>query len=39
VLGGTGRFQDATGQGTVEGHADFQSSTFELTLTGTLSKG
>jgi hypothetical protein len=39
VLGGTGRFRDATGQGTVEGHADFQSSTFELTLTGTLSKG
>ena len=36
VLGGTGRFRNATGQGTNEGNADFESNTFELALTGTL---
>jgi hypothetical protein len=38
VLGGTGRFRDATGQGTNEGRADFESNTFELALRGTLSR-
>ena len=37
VLGGTGRFQNVTGQGTSDGNADFESNTFELTLNGTLS--
>jgi hypothetical protein len=37
VLEGTGRFQDLTGQGTVEGNTDFETNSFELTLTGTLS--
>ena len=31
VLSGTGRFQDVTGQGTIRGNADFESSIFELT--------
>ena len=39
VLSGTGRFQGVTGQGTNEGDADFETSTFKLILTGTLSKG
>ncbi len=38
VLSGTGRFQNATGQGTNEGHVDFESSTFVMVLTGTLSR-
>lgn len=37
VLAGTGRFQGVTGQGTDEGNADFETNTFELSLTGTLS--
>jgi hypothetical protein len=38
VLSGTGRFQDVTGQGTNEGHADFEGGTFVMALTGTLSR-
>ena len=38
VVTGTGRFQGVTGQGADEGHADFQTNTFELVLTGTLSR-
>jgi hypothetical protein len=37
VVGGTGRFQGVTGQGTNEGDADFETNTFALTMTGTLS--
>lgn len=36
VLGGTGRFDGVTGEGTDEGDADFETNTFALTLTGTL---
>jgi hypothetical protein len=36
VIGGTGRFEGATGQGWCDGRADFQANTFEATLTGTL---
>ena len=36
VLGGTGRFEGVTGEGTDEGDADFETNTFVLTLTGTL---
>jgi len=36
ILSGTGRFQNATGQGTNEGHADFENHTFEMAYTGTL---
>jgi len=38
VIGGTGRFADATGAGSNEGNADFSTNTFELTLRGTLSR-
>ena len=38
VLSGTGRFAGVIGKGTDEGNADFQSGTFELVLTGTLSR-
>jgi hypothetical protein len=38
VVGGTGRFASVTGQGTDEGHADFEVGTFELALIGTLSR-
>jgi hypothetical protein len=38
VVGGTGRFADTTGAGSDEGHADFATNTFELTLTGTLTR-
>jgi hypothetical protein len=38
VLEGTGRFRDATGSGTLEGNADFETNTFEITVTGSLSK-
>jgi hypothetical protein len=38
VLGGTGRFTDVTGAGSIEGDADFATNTFDLTLTGTLSR-
>jgi hypothetical protein len=41
VIGGTGRFQGASGQGTIDGGADFTNGpsdgTFRFTLTGTLS--
>ena len=37
VLAGTGRFEGVTGAGTNEGDADFETGTFALTLTGTLS--
>jgi hypothetical protein len=36
VTEGTGRFQGATGQGSLDGHADFAAGTFDITLTGTL---
>lgn len=36
VAGGTGRFESATGEGTIEGDADFETGMFALTLTGTL---
>jgi hypothetical protein len=38
VIGGTGRFADVTGAGSNEGHAEFATNTFMLTLSGTLSK-
>ena len=38
VLGGTGRFAGVTGSGTDEGNADFATNTFELTLSGTLTR-
>lgn len=41
VVGGTGRFADATGSGTFAGEADFgpglSPGTFNLTFTGTIS--
>jgi hypothetical protein len=36
VVGGTGRFEGVTGEGTMDGDADFETDTFALTLTGTL---
>jgi hypothetical protein len=36
VPGGTGRFEGVTGEGTIEGNANFETRTFALTLTGTL---
>jgi len=36
IIGGTGRFQNITGRGTNEGHADFEIGTFEMAYTGTL---
>jgi hypothetical protein len=36
VLGGTGRFEHATGEGASEGHADFATNTFDFRLSGTL---
>jgi hypothetical protein len=39
VIGGTGRFENATGAGTNEGDADFATNTFALTLTGTILRG
>jgi hypothetical protein len=36
VVGGSGRFEDVSGRGTNEGNADFESSTFVLTMTGSL---
>lgn len=38
VVSGTGRFEGVTGVGTNEGNADFEVNTFELVLTGTLSR-
>jgi hypothetical protein len=37
VLGGTGRFSGATGQGTLDGHADFNHGVFSFLLIGTIS--
>ncbi len=37
ITGGTGRFTDATGSGTFEGHGDFNAGTFLQTLEGTIS--
>jgi poly(3-hydroxybutyrate) depolymerase len=36
VPGGTGRFENVTGEGTIEGDANFETSTFALTLIGAL---
>ena len=36
VPSGTGRFEGVTGEGTIDGDADFETNTFALTLTGTL---
>jgi hypothetical protein len=36
VTGGTGRFDGATGQGSLDGSLDFGAGTFTVTLTGTL---
>jgi hypothetical protein len=36
VVGGTDRFEGVTGEGVVEGDADFETNTFAFTLTGTL---
>jgi hypothetical protein len=38
VLSGTGRFEGVSGQGTNEGNADFESNTFQLLLTGRLTR-
>ncbi len=37
ILGGTGRFAGATGQGTLDGHSDFNQGVFDLQLIGTIS--
>jgi hypothetical protein len=37
VTGGTGRFSGATGQGSFDGHSDFNLQVFALQLTGTIS--
>ena len=37
VTGGTGRFAGATGQGTFDGGANFNTGTFSFQLTGTIS--
>ena len=37
VIGGTGRFAGATGQGTFDGHSDFYLGVFSMNLTGTIS--
>jgi hypothetical protein len=37
VTGGTGRFSGATGQGTIDGGADFNQHQFHIELTGTIS--
>jgi hypothetical protein len=36
VPNGTGRFEGVTGEGWIEGNADFGAGTFTLSLTGTL---
>lgn len=36
VIGGTGRFSGASGQGFADGEADFIAHTFTVTLTGSL---
>ena len=37
VIGGTGRFEGATGQGTADTHVDLNNGTFTKQLTGTIS--
>ncbi len=37
VLGGTGRFIGATGQGTLAGYSDFNNSAFNIQLDGAIS--
>jgi hypothetical protein len=37
VTGGTGRFSRASGQGTFDGHSDFNQGIFSFQLTGTIS--
>jgi hypothetical protein len=37
VTGGTGRFSDATGSGTITGGANFVSQTFTFEMSGTIS--
>ena len=37
VIGGSGRFSDASGSGTTEGLADFAQGQFEIGLTGRIS--
>jgi hypothetical protein len=37
VTGGTGRFSGAAGQGTFDGHSDFNQGVFSFQLTGTIS--
>jgi hypothetical protein len=36
VTGGTGRFLGATGQGSIEGDADFNQGTFAIAMVGTV---
>lgn len=38
VTGGTGRFEGATGQGSLDGSADFNAGTFTIHLIGTLAQ-
>jgi hypothetical protein len=37
VTGGTGRFSNATGKGTIEGYADFNRGVFSFQFNGTIS--
>jgi hypothetical protein len=37
VIGGTGRFEGATGQGTADTHVDLNNGTFTKQVTGTIS--
>jgi hypothetical protein len=37
VTGGTGRFSNATGTGTIDGYADFNQGVFSFRLNGTIS--
>jgi hypothetical protein len=39
VTGGTGRFEDASGGGSFDGHSDFNLGTFDTRLDGTLVLG
>jgi hypothetical protein len=36
VTAGTGRFRNATGSGSFDGHSDFVAGTFAATMTGTI---
>jgi hypothetical protein len=38
VIGGTGRFEGTTGQGTIDGRADFGTGECEFDLKGTISR-